>query len=345
MRFVMSNKEKRYSIKAVKCFLENEINSVIKERNLVVKLRVFTKDEYFNSDIYKSYCDEGYRDYADDLYLQSNGFQLRNEIVIFLGKTSDEVEFGYNTREIIRLLSTSFHELAHQLQKNFDYYTNYLDLIYVLIEREVMCSNTKFYNNNWLNFFMEADADRFAFKALMDRKSKYPYLFEGNEDYLEKKRDDIVIRVETYDFGLIFNQFDLLGKNLNSSNPISMIMGIIYNSGTNKFNGIEDIADGSNELKFYELIYLVLGSESFLRTINFNDLNDNEIKIMKDVITKNYDEFCSKEEILESFSIKYKKDILIEKREMFEKRICQLENLLSRLNDLDKNKKRRKKLN
>lgn len=337
----MRNKEKRYSMKEVKLFLENEINPVIKEYGVDVKVRLMTKAEYFDSDIYKNYCNDGAKDYADCLYNDYCGFSLKDNIVVFIEKACEDIKDGYNTKQIINLLATLFHELAHVLQKeDYNYYEYYLDLIYVLMDTKVMENSQKFYDYNWLNFFVEADADRFAYKALMEIMNKYPNLYTGNEEFLAKKNDNIAVRLNTYDFGFIFNQFDLLEKSFNSSNPIAMITGLIYKEDTNCFKSIEDIVAGLEEENFYELIYLVLGSEAFLRTVDFNSLSDKEIDIMIKAVGQNYDDYMKKNEVLKGFAKKCEATFYEEKTELFTKRMNQLNNTLSKLKKLKKDNKK-----
>lgn len=340
----MENKEKRYTMKEVKLFLENEINPVIKESGLDVELKLMTKAEYFNSDIYKNYCKMGFEDYANNYLSNYLAFRKDKNLVILLENNKLEVNDGeqknvedannYTKEEIISLLITAFHELGHFWQNNKDNYDNYFNLFCESIEYIVM-NDSKFYNSNWDKFYSESEADLYGLSMTMEILKKYPHLYEGNEEWLNDAKDIFECRINTYDFNLIFSKFNMLDKRSYSN----VILSFIYKNNMQDFNSIETISCNLKKWNFIEGIVPILSSDAFLNTIDINSLNDNEISIMIDVLNEAYYDILAKIEILNDYLENYNDDKFYFKRSYFNDRLDRLDNILKKFNNIKQEKK------
>lgn len=326
----MDNK-REYSLETVKLFLDNEVRSIIKGFGVDAEVLMMTNDEYFNSDIYKFYCENGFKDYADSLG-NANGFCSGKKLIILL--ENHKLGKGYTKDEIISLLITAFHELGHYWQKNKDNYDSYFNLFCESIEY-IVKNDSKFYNSNWDKFYIEAEADLYGLSMTMEILKKYPRLYDGNEDWLNEVKDKFECRINTYDFNLIFCKFDSFDK----SSYSNAILRSIYKDNMHDFNSIETISCNLKKWNFIEGIVPILSSDVFLREIDFNSLNDNEVSIMIDVLNDACRDILAKIEILEDYMDSYDGDEFYFKWFCFNDRLYRLDNILQRFNDIKQTNK------
>lgn len=328
--------EKEYTLKEVKLFLENEINPVIKENDLNVDFSAMTVDEYFESDIYKNFCDKGLEDYANQLS-KNLALCVDNKIIVFIDNQlsnnalleHDDKIKSYTKEDVIFLLFTVFHELGHCWQKKLDDKDKLFN--FFKLTEEILCRlvNDEFYNNNWHNFYKEAEADLYGITTTIEVLKKYPRLYEGNEDWVKFLNDEIKCRISTYDFNLIFSKFNTLDKSCYKN----AITEAIYKDNMKDFNEIEDIVTNFQKLGGEEFTVSILSSDAFLGTLNVDSLNDKEITIMIDVLNMAYEETLTKMKLLENFMNNYQME-KYEKWNYFNNRLHIMNKVLVRLNDL-----------
>lgn len=331
--------KKRYSLNEVKEIVKTEADKVIKENELKVDFMLFTKEEYFASDLYTELANKYSEEYARNLF-NDGGHCYDKTIVVFINRNTG-CDY-YNDTNISLALWKSFHEIRHIMQKDIQYCNSIFEYILVVVGNNIRKRDLKFYKKYYHDFFHEVDANVYGLNKTMDVLEKYPDIKSNSEKLLMKYKKIWDMIYQTYDYNIIFNKFyELVANNIleydflfdNTSNP-------------KKFHNPNNIYDKFKEDEL-ESAYKVLTSDAYLNNLDYDSLTSDKVEIMIDAIEKTSEDWINKDELLKQFLADYDDtkgpqyyfDFFTEKKIAIDKRFELLEEVLKVLKEKKKFKK------
>ena len=285
------------------------VNSILKEEsekeNIEISSNPITIIEWYNSKFFKkkmkiANISTKINLITSPLYCKGITFEGGKTIFIYLNNIKKAKKIPH-TNQLITLLTNIYHEFEHTRQIKLAKFTKtevkqqeidnskiLLDIPipfeYVAInifERIIINEDNNFYNNHHDEFLMEIDASLYCYiktKEFLQKHNKqiyekYKYIINSNIIENEKKYED-------YDFNLIFEKFNQIYQNNTTYHHI--VLDIIYEKNSTKFNSITDITNSPYLNK--KTVYHIITSRPFLKQLDFDNLDNNELKTLIDAL-------------------------------------------------------------
>lgn len=214
-----------------------------------------------------------------------------DKIIIFLDKITKRVNIE---RKMARLIEVCCHELRHTFQNEYNEYS--YAAVLTMMEKYLKSIP---YNNDYLfehdKYFFEIDANLYGItKSKKYLEKDYPELYVKIKEELDKKE-----RIYKYDY-MMYDASNTVDMFLKCSKIISKIkqatsiskLGFekiekspaldIFLNEDSSFKNIKEIM---NNEKFYEIdkriIYAFFSSQTFLESIDFDNVEVEELSIVK----------------------------------------------------------------
>ena len=285
------------------------VNSILKEEsekeNIEISSNPVTIIEWYNSKFFKKKMkiadiSTKINLITSPLYCKGITFEGGKTIFIYLNGIKKAKKIP-NTNPLITLLTNIYHEFEHTRQNNLAKFTKtevkqqeiddnkiLLDIPipfeYVAInifERIIINEDNNFYNKHHNEFLMEIDASLYCYiktKEFLQKHNKqiyekYKYIINSN--IIENEKN-----YENYDFNLIFEKFHQIYQNNTDYHHI--VLDIIYEKNSTKFNSITDITNSPYLDK--KTAYHIITSRPFLKQLDFDNLDNNELKTLIDAL-------------------------------------------------------------
>lgn len=217
-----------------------------------------------------------------------------NNIIIFLDK------FKNKDKQLLNLINTCFHEIRHSIQQTFDDYS------YNMFLRKIDCFLKKCFPYNYQSYHdcysYEIGSNIYAITMTKEfLKNNYPTIYQEEKNNIEKREENIRANYILYDATDRVNQVINTARSMQISiNNISPIFNIFINSD-NSFKSIKDIIKHPNFKKLDKrIIYAVLTSDSFFKSIDIEKISSEELVILNEslqythTVYHNQIEFCWK---------------------------------------------------
>ena len=210
-----------------------------------------------------------------------------NNIFLFL-KRSRTIK--KNDRNLYTLLHTCYHELWHSVQLGFDEYSyegflRGIDLCLQNISyRDYLVEHPK--------YSFEIGANLYAVTKVKEYIQKYyPEIYEKEKDYIDKKEQQVKFYYQTYDLSdnieifikeLKKIMYRRLAEGIDDLYEISPVLPIFLNDNMT-FKKIYNILDDEKfKILDKRIIYAFFSNITFLESVDFDELTDEELNIIKE---------------------------------------------------------------
>ena len=345
--------------KIFKEIIEEESN----EYDFEIHGSIFTIAEYYKSDLFKKRLKLSKSiNIISELTvpIKFGGFyDIKNKnMVVIIKKLYEKLEI-ISPDSIARFIKIYYHEIRHKIQteKNINL-TKYQDF-FMNIEKIILSYDNLFYRINHDYFLLEIDAENHALIKTEKYLKEKLNLYEQNKKYLDNLNKTAKLNESLYNQTRIFEKFNFIfqGKikkyskkyhnplqkteeEMHLDNNLINVLELFYNQD-GSFKSIEDIINNTTNFD-KEIIYTILSSKSFLKSINPNELKEEEIKYLIEALENRNQEEIKRLEIIkkipkeETSPLEYK--IYDEKRAL--KKIKEITSLRSILMNMQLNKKR-----
>ena len=283
------------SLNEMKKISHQIIESEEKKYNINIKVFPLTFIEYYNDYIFQKKFSLAKKFALSLTPIIAGGFNdTKGNTVIFLNHVNkiEKIE-----GKIFRLAQICFHEARHSEQSNFDKYSyegvfNFLDQ-YIKVgaaNSDYILEHDKYSFEIGANLYGVTNAKEYL-------KKNYPSLYEKQKEEIEKLEKRYQYDYLMYDASNTVDRFlniakitekiatvtDKVGIKAPKKIEESTVLDIFLNSSDLSFKKINDIMNNENFKKLdKKVVYAFLSSQSFLNTVNFDELSIQELSMIKE---------------------------------------------------------------
>ena len=283
------------SLNEMKKISHQIIESEEKKYNISIKVFPLTFIEYYNDYIFKKKFSLTKKIALSLTPIIAGGFNdLKGNTVIFLNYVNkiEKIE-----DKIFRLVQVCFHEARHSEQSNFDKYS--YEGVFNLLDHYI--------KNNTANIDYNLEHDKYSFEiganlygvtmAKEYLKKNYPSLYEKQKEEIEKLEKRYQYDYLMYDASNTVDRFINIAKQAKNITKVtnkvgikafqemekSTVLDIFLNSDDFSFKKINDIINNEDFKKLdKKVVYAFLSSQSFLNTVNFDELSIEALSMIKE---------------------------------------------------------------
>ena len=300
-------KREKYTLNDLKMIFETIKKEEEDSNNITIKGNIFTKVEYYKSDILKKKLKLAHpltslKYLTAPLHLGGWYDSNEKELVILINRMYEYMD-TIPSDSFAQILMMIYHEIRHRYQeqkdKDFKIYSNFL----IDMEKVIVKNDYTYYKINHDYFLLEIDADQNAVQKTTKYIKENTNLYDESKDYINNYLENVERRLDVYNPQEIFERFNNILQekikknsektcyslediiieiypNIDSveSRNMKTILPYIYNEdGT--FKSIKEILSIKKEIDI-KILYLVLGSIPFIKSIDFKTLDKTELQYM-----------------------------------------------------------------
>ncbi|MCI8778922.1 MAG: hypothetical protein HFI86_08220 [Bacilli bacterium] len=248
----------------------------------------------------------------------------------------------------VELLRVCYHEARHIIQQTFD--DNSYSSFLINVEGILLNNDNDDYNKNHNNYSFEIGANLYStFKteeAIKNLKkvetNKNANIYKLEKDYIEDLGNTYKLDYMLYDaVGQMNKVFDIVNeKKLKINDEIPIFN--IFMKDDNSFKSIEDMIKNPNfDVLDKRIVYTVLSSNSFLKSIEIEKLSDEELDTLNEALQYTYTVYNNQYQFIwkkfNNEEINFK--LFIESAERLIKNIKEIDKHLLLLKSAKENKK------
>ena len=275
------------------------VNSILKEEsekeNIEISSNPVTIVEWYNSKFFKENI-KLVNNYTKLLLIKMPlntigvTFDDKNTIFIYLNQIKKGKKIPTN-KQLIFILHIIYHEFEHIRQNKLKKFSKteltstlplpFEHIVITIFESIIKKNDYNFYVHNHDEFLTEIDANLYSYiktKEFLQKNNKE--LYEKHKNTLDLGIKNEENNLKNYDFNLIFEKFHQIYQNNTDYHHI--VLDILYEKNSTKFNSITDITNSPYLDK--KTVYHILTSRSFLRQLDFDNLDNNELKTLIDAL-------------------------------------------------------------
>lgn len=300
-------KREKYTLNDLKMIFETIKKEEEDSNNITIKGNIFTKVEYYKSDILKKKLKLAHpltslKYLTAPLHLGGWYDSNEKELVILINRMYEYMD-TIPSDSFAQILMMIYHEIRHRYQeqkdKDFKIYSNFL----IAMEKVIVKNDYTYYKINHDYFLLEIDADQNAVQKTTKYIKENTNLYDESKDYINNYLENVERRLDVYNPQEIFERFNNILQekikknsektcyslediiieiypNIDSveSRNMKTILSHIYNEdGT--FKSIKEILSIKKEIDI-KILYLVLGSIPFIKSIDFKTLDKTQLQYM-----------------------------------------------------------------
>lgn len=300
-------KREKYTLNDLKMIFETIKKEEEYSNNITIKGNIFTKVEYYKSDILKKKLKLAHpltslKYLTAPLHLGGWYDSNEKELVILINRMYEYMD-TIPSDSFAQILMMIYHEIRHRYQeqkdKDFKIYSNFL----IAMEKVIVKNDYTYYKINHDYFLLEIDADQNAVQKTTKYIKENTNLYDESKDYINNYLENVERRLDVYNPQEIFERFNNILQekikknsektcyslediiieiypNIDSveSRNMKTILSHIYNEdGT--FKSIKEILSIKKEIDI-KILYLVLGSIPFIKSIDFKTLDKTQLQYM-----------------------------------------------------------------
>ena len=276
------------------------VNSILKEEsekeNIEISSNPITIVEWYNSKFFKENI-KLVNNYTKLLLIKMPlntigvTFDDKNTIFIYLNQIKKGKKIPTN-KQLIFILHIIYHEFEHIRQNKLKKFSKteltstlplpFEHIVITIFESIIKKNDYNFYVHNHDEFLTEIDANLYSYiktKEFLQKNNKE--LYEKHKNTLDLGIKNEENNLKNYDFNLIFEKFHQIYQT-SYTNYISPILNIIYKRNSPEFNSITDITNSPYLDK--KTAYHIITSRPFLKQLDFDNLDNNELKTLIDAL-------------------------------------------------------------
>ena len=343
--------KEQYKIEDLKRILKEIIIEEEKEHNINIEGYLLTISEYYKSSILKDKL-KLFPQKESILYLTAplkfgGWYDIKDKRIIILINSLYEKFDILTPDSFFHIIRKIYHEIRHVYQNEKMNDISKYQEFYTFLEKILIKHDSLYYRLKHDFFLTEIDADTYS----IEKTEKY--LKEKNNGYYEENINDIDSfkrylshRNNIYNEEEIFEKFNFIlqgkiKKNKKSSNEplnktikeleyssynIKDTLAIFYNQD-GSFKTIKEIINNQNKVD-NKIINTIITSISFIKSININNLGNEEIKYLIQALENKYQKELSKLETIKKIN---EEDLTFIEESIYneKKQMKKLKNILS----------------
>ena len=343
--------KEQYKIEDLKRILKEIVIEEEKEHNINIEGYLLTISEYYKSSILKDKL-KLFPQKESILYLTAplkfgGWYDIKDKRIIILINSLYEKFDILSPDSFFHIIRKIYHEIRHVYQNEKMNNTNKYQEFYTFLEKILIKHDSLYYRLKHDFFLTEIDADTYS----IEKTEKY--LKEKNNGYYEENINDIDSfkrylshRNNIYNEEEIFEKFNFIlqgkiKKNKKFSNEplnktikeleyssynIKDTLAIFYNQD-GSFKTIKEIINNQNKVD-NKIINTIITSISFIKSININNLGNEEIKYLIQALENKYQKELSKLETIKKIN---EEDLTFIEESIYneKKQMKKLKNILS----------------
>ncbi len=343
--------KEQYKIEDLKRILKEIVIEEEKEHNINIEGYLLTISEYYKSSILKDKL-KLFPQKESILYLTAplkfgGWYDIKDKRIIILINSLYEKFDILTPDSFFHIIRKIYHEIRHVYQNEKMNNTNKYQEFYTFLEKILIKHDSLYYRLKHDFFLTEIDADTYS----IEKTEKY--LKEKNNGYYEENINDIDSfkrylshRNNIYNEEEIFEKFNFIlqgkiKKNKKFSNEplnktikeleyssynIKDTLAIFYNQD-GSFKTIKEIINNQNKVD-NKIINTIITSISFIKSININNLGNEEIKYLIQALENKYQKELSKLETIKKIN---EEDLTFIEESIYneKKQMKKLKNILS----------------
>ena len=343
--------KEQYKIKDLKRILKEIIIEEEKEHNINIEGYLLTISEYYKSSILKDKL-KLFPQKESILYLTAplkfgGWYDIKDKRIIILINSLYEKFDILTPDSFFHIIRKIYHEIRHVYQNEKMNNTNKYQEFYTFLEKILIKHDSLYYRLKHDFFLTEIDADTYSIEKTEEYlKEKNNGYYEENIHYIDSFKRYLSHRNNIYNEEEIFEKFNFIlqgkiKKNKKSSNEplnktikeleyssynIKDTLAIFYNQD-GSFKTIKEIINNQNKVD-NKIINTIITSISFIKSININNLGNEEIKYLIQALENKYQKELSKLETIKKIN---EEDLTFIEESIYneKKQIKKLKNILS----------------
>lgn len=269
--------------------LKNISEQVILQKSIeegidITSIESLTFVQYFKSDFFKKrfvLCKSFQKLNCLTTPLTCSGLNYSDNIIIFIDNFSKLIYLG--SHQLVDLLRISYHELAHSHQEQKHYrYSIFESFNNDYLTKFIRKYNPNHYQRYHDDYLMERSADLFGINCTQVFLKQYPNLYQREKKYIERTKLQYEYHYQNFDFHFFWEEFyKIYQQNPELYQYENYVSVAFFKENSTLYRRIQNIkASGDLDWIGKELCFSIFTSPSFLKQLDFNNLEIDELETM-----------------------------------------------------------------
>jgi len=267
----------------------------------IISLIEYYQTDTFKNDLKLATLDEKFSILTNPIKNDGTYYPEDNNILIYLNIFNKNIIKPF---DFINTVQTILHEIRHHQQHNLkkELYNDYDNFIFFMENLSRNFNNT-FYKKYYKKIYSEIDADHYSIHEL----EKY---IDPNDiktkKYINHYKKIYTYKLYTYDPEYLFKEFN--NSLINDENfYLAITLHPYFKLFYNKDKSFKTPSQISRDINIYKrdlnpkILSTIIGSDTYLRTINIDTLSLEEINFLIPILINKYNDIKKQKEISSNF--------------------------------------------